>query len=336
MTLHIWLSAVILAVFIGCGGGGSSSGDASVSGSTVLEGAWESQETDATTTEVMEVVFNSNNFSLNVKNFTSQEASMLRNVTLTREINAKGTFSIGEDITADDGKSAAKIDFHYTSFTGTFYTQSEVDSANANSICGYNDWKVAQSKDVLGCDIIGVDKDEKDIFRIEANRLYTGVDTLSNNYPTAIDTDEYLIRKGTSTTSYSSSSTQQTSSISVAFSSEEIYYEMSSFSALSSAASNSSESDDQPDISGSKEIIIGNHVNEKAVASITDDNTKYSRYDSPTPQYCSSYGFNSLVLHKVESGVEWKVYSNASGVCSEVDGSGNVLVKGSLNVILYR
>jgi hypothetical protein len=202
----------LLAIFVlscngSSGGGGNGDDDnqslsiTGESGNQVnLDGNWDTgcQESDDEDLAATRWVT-----SISGSNFSQTENQWYDSITcigvsdLTLAIS--GNFVLGDEVTADlDGAdvTATEVDLNTTSVEATINNPDLVADFNADQVCGFDDWVVDTSKEILGsqCNIDIADKDLLYIDdTVDPNLLYSGdvegpVD--ANGYPTELVPDD--------------------------------------------------------------------------------------------------------------------------------------------------
>jgi hypothetical protein len=118
--------------------------------------------------------------------------------------NFGGSFTLGDELAVtinNTGATATRIDVIVTYATGTINSSSYVDEVNQDRECGYDDWVVGVSKDILGTDC-GPDPTSKDVIYIDdtgdRDLFYTGDDDRALDglgYPMVIDPESAAERR---------------------------------------------------------------------------------------------------------------------------------------------
>ena len=117
-------------------------------------------------------------------------------------IEGVGSFSIeGTKTIQPNNKTVDKVIHHLVTCNAemTLSTTEYVSSFNSTGVCG-GGWQINTVKDISNCTFPGessstcseIQMDEKDIFLLEGNKLYSGdidLDVDAAGYPNALDTD---------------------------------------------------------------------------------------------------------------------------------------------------
>jgi hypothetical protein len=116
----------------------------------------------------------------------------------------RGTFALGDELTVAINSSsvtATQLDVTINTATGTVINPSFIDEMNQDRECGYDDWAVDVSKDLLGtsCD---PDQSSRDVIYVDdtgdRDIFYNGDDDMaldSSGYPTVIDLESAAERQ---------------------------------------------------------------------------------------------------------------------------------------------
>lgn len=130
-------------------------------------------------------VFKGNNVVIASNTYSDSDCQTLRS---TGDIEA--SFTIGETvILPESGLEATKVKFNYSKFIRTPLNEEAVSTYNSDEFCGFTDWALNESKDILSCFIEGKGENlGKEIVYLDGNTLDFGdLDYLdADGYPTRL------------------------------------------------------------------------------------------------------------------------------------------------------
>ena len=109
-------------------------------------------------------------------------------------INSNGKVKLGESYVLTTGETVHNLDYTDAAFTATPKSSGTVTALNSISFCGYTDWVIDVSKDMIGCDlnndaISDVEANMYDIVEIKETSIRYSADavTMSVNRATTLD-----------------------------------------------------------------------------------------------------------------------------------------------------
>jgi hypothetical protein len=159
--------------------------------STFLEGAWadscEDYNEEGTVYGYPIYEFQGNKLTVVANTYSDSACETLRYSAVI-----KGSFTLGEDIILpESGLTATQLLITISEYTATPYSNDSATSKNESAHCGFSDWAVNQSKDLLGCFLSNNGGNpSKEIVRVDGNMLQFGdFDFIGEDgFPTRLNT----------------------------------------------------------------------------------------------------------------------------------------------------
>lgn len=191
MNKATYLTALTASLLlVGCGS------DDKNESSSGIEGTWQPKEfceRDGNESSTTSLILSSGKVTVLATEYT--DSSCKDKLLLAR---TSGNYFLQQEVTLADGEKAQRFMIKVNKLEIAAPSETYASNANNRNLCGHNDWKQNQYKDVTDCEALDFEPiDDRDIFRVENNTLKFGDDDSpkSDGYPTKLEQGEGLVRR---------------------------------------------------------------------------------------------------------------------------------------------